>query len=195
MEKPQRSALLVVDAQESFEVGARWERRSNPAFLENVKALVAAYRNAGMPIAFFLHTDGDPGFEETSPHFRLMEGLSPRGGEALFVKRTRNCFTSTPLLPWLLERGVGHVTVSGIQTEQCCETTTRVAADLGFRVDFVTEATLTFPIPHLDQPGRELGVAEIVERTEYALRGRFARIATVRDVVERLESGRWPAAA
>ena len=62
--------------------------------------------------------------------------------------------------------------------EQCCETTARLAADLGYEVDFVMDATLTFPIQQ-KVDGRvvaELGVAEIVERTAYALRDRFARI-------------------
>ncbi|XLM22660.1 isochorismatase family protein, partial [Chromobacterium piscinae] len=31
--------------------------------------------------------------------------------------------------------------ISGIRTEQCCETTARVASDLGYEVDFVSEAT------------------------------------------------------
>jgi nicotinamidase-related amidase len=86
----------------------------------------------------------------------------------------------------LLERGVRRVIVTGIQTEQCCETTTRVAADLGYAVDFVTEATMTFPIPNLDKPGQVLGVDAVIERTEYALRRRFARITTVAELASEL---------
>ncbi len=179
-------ALLVIDAQDSFKLSSLWARRGNPAFERNVAALIAAYRAARCPVVFFLHTDSDPGFEETSPHFRVMPGLEPRADEPTFVKRTRNCFTSTPLLPWLLERGVGRVAICGIQTEQCCETTARVAKDLGLTVDFVTEATTTFPIAHPDRPGEELGVEAIRERTEYVLRGRFARIATVATLVSEL---------
>jgi hypothetical protein len=72
--------------------------------------------------------------------------------------------------------------------EQCCETTARVAADLGYAVDFVTEATMTFPIPNWDDPGKELGVEEIRERTEYALRRRFARISTVAQLTGELKT-------
>jgi nicotinamidase-related amidase len=53
------SALLVIDAQDSFKMGARWNRRSNPAFEKNVAALIDAYRTARLPVVFFLHTDGD----------------------------------------------------------------------------------------------------------------------------------------
>jgi nicotinamidase-related amidase len=58
------------------------------------------------------------------------------------------------------------VTITGIQMKQCCETTTRVAADLGYAVDFVTEATMTFPIPNWDKPGEELNVHAIRERPQ-----------------------------
>lgn len=200
MDKPNdiplsQSALLVVDAQDSFKVGPLWPRRDNLAFERNVEALVAAHRAARLPVAWFLHTDSDPGFEEGSPHLKLMEPLMPRAAEPVFLKRTRNCFTSTPLLPWLLEQGVRKVAIAGIQTEQCCETTARVASDLGFAVDFVTDATLTFPIPHRDRPGEELPVAAIRERTEYVLRGRFARIVTAASLCKELGELRWPNAA
>jgi len=180
------SALLVIDAQDSFKFGARWDRRNNLQFEENVAALIAAYRAAKLPIVYFLHTDEDEAFRIDSPLFKLMDFITPEPNEPVFIKSTRNCFTSTPLLPHLLSLGVRRLTISGIQMEQCCETTTRVGADLGFAADFVTEATMTFPIPNFDRPGEELGVDAIRERTEYALRRRFARISTVARITAEL---------
>ena len=179
------SALLVVDVQDSFKATPRWQRRNNPDFERNLERLVASYRDAGLPVVFVLHTDEDPGFDRRSPYFKLMDFLSPREGEPVLVKSTRNAFTSTTLERDLGTAGVRRVVVTGISTEQCCETTTRVAADLGFDVDFVTEATLTFPIRN-PETGEELSADDVVERTEYALRGRFARIATVAGLVAEL---------
>jgi hypothetical protein len=82
----------------------------------------------------------------------------------------------------LTSGGIRELVVCGIQTEQCCETTTRLAADLGFEVTFVTEPTATFPIPHRDAPDgrtldeilvdpRTLSTVDILSRTEYALAG------------------------
>lgn len=173
------SALLVIDVQDSFKATSRWERRSNPKFEQNVAALIGAYRAAGRPVIFFLHTDADAHFEPDSPYMKLMDFIDRRPDEPLLMKNTRNCFTSTGLGAMLLKLGVRRIAITGIQTEQCCETTARVAADLGYAVDFVTEGTLTFPIPNLDVPGEELGTDAIRERTEYALRRRFARIVTV----------------
>ena len=183
-----QSALLVIDAQDSFQATPRWNQRNNPDFEKNVAALIEAYRAARLPVVYFLHTDSDEGFRTDSPFFKLMDFIRPRPDEPVFTKNTRSCFASTPLGPYLLERGVRRVTITGIQMEQCCETTTRVAADLGYAVDFVTEATLTFPIPNWDRPGEELNVQAIRERTEYALRRRFARIVTVHQLLEELKS-------
>ncbi|HEX7182418.1 MAG TPA: cysteine hydrolase family protein [Thermoanaerobaculia bacterium] len=182
----EQSALLVVDVQDSFKTGPRWERRSNPDFERNLDRLVRSWRAAGLPVVFMLHTDPDPGFETTSPHFKLMDFLQAEAGEPVLVKTTRNSFTSTNLQEILDARGVRRIVVTGISTEQCCETTTRVAADLGYDVDFVTEATLTFPIAD-PETGEELSTDEIVRRTEYVLRGRFARIARVEQLEEELK--------
>ena len=73
------------------------------------------------------------------------------------------------------------------------ETTARVGSDLGYEVTFVTDATATFPIPHPDAPAdrsveeiladpRTLSAADIIERTEWVLAGRFATIRSVADL-------------
>ena len=175
------AALLVIDIQDSFKARpARWAERSNLHFEENVTRLLKTWREAGLPRFFVLHTDSDPGFRTTDPEFRLMDFLGRTDDEPLIVKNTRNAFTSTDLAQRLAASNVKRVVVIGISTEQCCETTTRVAADLGYDVDFVTEATVTFPIG-------TLSTAAIIERTEAVLRDRFARIATVDALVKEVE--------
>src|SRR3954468_647914 len=191
-----QSALLVIDAQDSFKLDAKkWERRNNRDFEKNVGRLIDAYREAKLPVIFFIHTDEDPGFGIDHPMFKLMDDLAPRSTEPVIQKNTRNAFTSTGLSALLLEKGVRKVAITGIQMEQCCETTARVAADLGYAVDFVIDSTMTFPIPNWDKPGEELGVDAIRERTEYALRKRFARITTVAQLEAELKERSKRAAA
>ncbi|HTA38163.1 MAG TPA: isochorismatase family cysteine hydrolase [Candidatus Acidoferrales bacterium] len=187
LEQPQSgaNALLVIDVQDSFKVGDRWNLRNNPKFESNLKRLVDAFRASGQLVIFFLTNDADKHFNAESPAYRVMGFLGPRRDEPIIHKYSYNCFTTTNLQALLLRNGVRTVTITGIKTEQCCETTARVACDLGFYVDYVTEATLTFPISK--GPGRgELSTDDIVERTECALRDRFARIRTVDEVIANL---------
>jgi nicotinamidase-related amidase len=83
----------------------------------------------------------------------------------------------TGLDVWLTQRGIQRLIVSGIRTEQCCETTTRHASDLGWTVDYVIDATLTFEMQQPD--GETLSAHDIKMRTATVLQDRFARICSV----------------
>ncbi|MBB6099834.1 nicotinamidase-related amidase [Deinobacterium chartae] len=183
-------ALLVIDIQESFRVAPRWQGRNNPAFEDNVARLIAAFRERKLPVIFVLHSE--PGshdsFDPAQGYVRLQDFLERHEGEALLTKTTRGVFASTDLGAHLQALGVGRLVISGIQTEQCCETTAREGGDRGYAVDFVTEATRTFPIAHW-AAGPTLEPDAIVERTEYALAGRFATIRTVDEVIATLPRG------
>lgn len=182
------TALLLIDIQDSFKMNGRWERRGNPDFEANVASLLDAWRGAGLPLFFILHTDPDRGFRPGDPEFQTMDFLGRREDEPLLVKNTRNSFTSTNLKERLDAMGIKRLVMTGIQTEQCVETTTRLAADFGYEVDFVTDATQTFPIANTET-GEELSTAAIFERTEYALRGRFARIVRTRELLAEVTAG------
>jgi nicotinamidase-related amidase len=189
-------ALIVVDVQQSFEQRPNWTAISNPAIVKQVGRLVDAARAAGDLVVWVLHAEPGTGnfFDPVNGHVALMAGLDAHEGELTVTKTSINAFTTTNLQQSLTTLGIRELVICGIQTEQCCETTTRVASDLGFDVTFVTDATATFPIPHRDAPaGRTLDeiladpttlqVDDIIARTEYALAGRFATIATVDELV------------
>jgi len=107
---------------------------------------------------------------------RALDGLRIEA-DAVFHKSRHSALIGSGLGTWLVERRIGRVIVAGIRTEQCCETTARHASDLGYAVDFVTEATLTFAMT--DRHGRRWEAAEIAARTELVLADRFARIVGV----------------
>ncbi len=187
-----QNALVVIDVQESFRRRPNWAAVSDPGIAERVGRLVAAARDRGDLVVWVLHTEPGTGtvFDPALGHVRLMPGLQPRAGEPVITKTSANAFTTTGLQQLLTTRGIHRLAVCGIQTEQCCETTARLAGDLGYDVTFVVDATATFPIEHRDAPRgrplaeiladpRTLPTAEIIARTEYALAGRFATIATV----------------
>jgi hypothetical protein len=151
-------------------------------------------------VVWVLHTEPGSGdvFDPALGHVRLMGELRRLDAEPLLHKTSHNAFTTTNLQQLLTEHGVRELTVCGIRTEQCVETTARVASDFGYQVTFVVDATATNPIPHRDAPAdrsvaelladpRTLSAEEVIRRTEYALAGRFATIATVGQLEEAAE--------
>ena len=188
-------ALIVIDIQESFRQRPNWQVISNPDIADRASRLVRGARAHGDLVVWVLHAEPGTGgvFDPASGHVRLIPPLEPRDGEPVLTKTSHNAFTTTRLQQLLTQHAVTEVIVCGIRTEQCCETTARVASDLGYQVIFVTEATATQPIPHRDAPAgqtvaelladpRTLPASAVIERTEYALAGRFATIATIAEV-------------
>jgi len=190
-----KRALIVIDVQESFRQRPIWAVSSNPEIVKQVTRLTDTFRANGEKIIWVLHTEPGTGgvFDPANGFVRLMEGLVPVEGEPLIMKTSINAFTTTNLQQQLVEAGINEVVLCGIRAEQCVETTARVASDLGYAVTYVIDATATNPIEHRDAPEgrsieeiladpRTLGVDEILERTAYALSGRFATIATVEEL-------------
>jgi nicotinamidase-related amidase len=187
-----RTALLVIDIQESFRHRPDWAHVNRPDIAERAGRLVRAARSRGDLVVWVLHAEPGTGtvFDPANGLVRFLDGLEPADGEPLVTKTSHNAFTTTNLQQLLTAHGVGEVVISGIRTEQCCETTARVASDLGYDVVFVTEATATMPLRHPSLPAdapyeevladpRTLPADVVAERVEYVLAGRFATIRTL----------------
>ena len=173
---PKTTALIVIDAQESFRHRDYWSPEDVPAFIDRQQALIDGAMARGIPVVQILHVEEQSAFSLASGHVRTLEPLSI-APDAVFHKHRHSALVGSGLPVWLAERGIRRLIISGIRTEQCCETTTRQASDSGYEVDFVSEATLTFAMTGAD--GRRWSAQEIKARTELVLAGRFARIATV----------------
>jgi nicotinamidase-related amidase len=182
-----QTALLLVDAQQSFTHRPYWQGRDAAAFLQQVNTLVAGCAAGGVPVVRIFHVDGPEDasnpFAVASGLIRPLEGLAPFAEAATIIKHRHSALAGTTLSIWLRKHGMGRLIVAGIRTEQCCETTTRHASDEGFEVDYVTEATLTFDM--LTPTGGTLTAAQIRERTATVLAGRFATLCTVEEALAR----------
>jgi nicotinamidase-related amidase len=174
------TALLVIDVQESFRHRPYWRDSEVPFFVQNLQSLIEGAQARKIPVVQIFHVEDSGVFSLESGNVVSLRGLSFKP-DAVFYKRCHSALIGSGLDVWLTQHGIRRVIVSGIRTEQCCETTTRHASDLGYQVDYVTDATLTFPMT--DRHGREWTPKEIKSRTELVLDGRFARIMTVEEAL------------
>jgi nicotinamidase-related amidase len=190
-----RTALLVIDAQQSFEHRPYWNASDAPQFLDRLQWLVDGAKIRQIPIAQIFHVEEAGAFSLESGYVKTLAPLSI-APDVIFYKQRHSALIGSGLSVWLTERGIQHLIVSGIRTEQCCETTTRHASDCGYSVDFVSEATLTFAMT--DRHGRHWTPADIKARTELVLEGRFARVLAAGEALaafdkQRSEAGRQAA--
>lgn len=170
------TALLVIDVQESFRHRPYFREEGLAAYLERQQALIDGAKAAGIPVVQIFHVEETGVFSESSGCVQTLAPLRI-APDVIFRKKRHSALIGSGLDVWLVANGIRKLIVSGIRTEQCCETTTRHASDLGYTVDYVGEATLTFPMR--DASGHTWSAADIRARTELVLADRFARIATV----------------
>lgn len=176
-----RTALINIDTQQSFFHRDYWQESDFPAFQQAILALIDGCQARGVPVVDIFHVSDSGPFSLDSGFVAPMPFLQHQPA-VIFYKHVHNAFTDTGLDHWLRTRDINHLIICGLRTEQCCETTARVASDLGYRVTFVSEATLTFPMTH---KGITLDCNALRHRTETVLEGRFAAIKTVDEILER----------
>ena len=180
-----RVALLVVDVQQGFD-HPDWPPRNNHACEDNVAALIEAWRANGQPIVYVRHDSEEAGspFTPGQPGNDLRDFLDGEP-DLLVAKSVNSAFHGEPdLATWLRSEGIERVAVCGVQTNMCCETTARVAANLDFDMTFVLDATHTFDLPAHD--GGTITADELARVTASNLDPEFGRVVTTREALASL---------
>ncbi len=182
-----KTCLLVIDAQQSFVHRPYFTNTDLPAWLAAQNALIEGCVARGVPVVRVLHADGpdtpDNAFAMASGMVRAIDGLAAFPAAASFTKSRHSALVGTGLDVWLTGQGIQRLIISGIRTEQCCETTTRHASDMGWEVDYVPDATLTWDM--LQPDGSTLSARDIKLRTATVLQDRFATICTAKQALAR----------
>ena len=175
-------ALIVVDVQRGFD-DPSWGRRDNPDCEANVAALIASWRERGLPLVFVRHDSDEPGSPlapgQPGNDFKDVVTGEP---DLLVTKTVNSCFHGTPSLQgWLDAEGVRTIYLCGITTNHCCETTARVGGNLGYDVRFVLDATHAFD--RRDLAGEMIPAEEIARVTAANLQDEFATVVATADVL------------
>lgn len=173
-------ALIVVDVQQSFPHRHYFQEKYMPSFMAHIQKLIDGAVAKNVPVVQIFHVEPEGAFSKASGHVRTLEGISITP-DVTIEKNMHSAFIGTNLDAWLKQRNINKITICGIRTEQCCETTTRHGSDLGYKVNYVTDATLTFDMQHPD--GSSLSADEIKHRTETVLVDRFTSILSVDDAI------------
>ncbi len=140
------NALLIIDIQNDYFPGGAMALHNPEAAAANAAKLIAAFRQKGKPVIHVQHVAARPGATFFLPNTRGVEihdSVRPLAGEAVFQKQFPNCFRETKLLEHLKGAGIDALTIAGMMTHMCVDTTTRAAADLGFACSLAHDATAT----------------------------------------------------
>lgn len=211
-----RPALVVVDMQNDFvRVGAPMEVPDARAVVPANRRLLAAFRAAGLPVAFTRYVACDryrrlaprlpwlallePPVSACVPGHRRLYGdraaaldcaevideLTPRPGEIVVDKQFYSAFHGTGFDERLRAAGVDGLVVTGTLTEMCVEDTARHAVHLGHPTVIVRDA-----VASTDPAGHRAALAGFARNYGWVL-----TVEAVLSLLAGLPSGQAAAAA
>jgi nicotinamidase-related amidase len=135
----------MIDVQEGFK-DSYWGQRNNPSAESKMAALLSAFRGVGGRVFHVQHMSVEPDspLRPDRPGNEFMDFAKPIAGERLFQKDVNSAFIGTRLENALREERLDSVVIAGLTTDHCVSTSARMAANLGFKVHVVADATATF---------------------------------------------------
>jgi nicotinamidase-related amidase len=199
--------LQYVDASRDHGIGAAGQRhgwtdnmeyyfsRLEQVALPNVKRLLDACRASGIPAIHVrvMNLSGDS--TDTSWRYKAMnilvppdskdaefiEEIAPLPGEVILSKTTSNTFLSTNVDFLLRNMGIDTLIMTGVVTNNCVESTTRGAGDLGYKVLLVDDACAAWTQEGHDYCLRHLDRNFAIVKTTDQVLGEIAAVAGDRE--------------
>ena len=178
-------ALLLVDFQKGFS-DPIWGGRNNPDAETNGQALLTTARSKNIPVFIIRHDSENvhSPLHPSNPGNELMDWCKPQDGDYEIHKTVNSAFINTTLETQLKGLGVDTLIVAGITSDHCVSTTTRMAANLGFKVLFAKDATVAFDRHNSEG---EIIPADTVHTVHLAsLDGEFAEVLSTDAILARL---------
>jgi len=192
-------ALLVIDNQQGFSHPTHWgPARSNPAYEENIKQLLKAFRAKQNPSPLIIHVfhsslDPTSQLHSTSPGINCYQFAAPEPNEPVIWKSVNSAFIGTNLEHLLREKEVWKLYIAGLSTDHCVSTTTRMAGNLHVTDHEVDEKVVKGEVVLIGdataawkKPQGQFD-AEVVHAVHVESLREFAQIATTKEVIEGLE--------
>lgn len=131
------TALLVIDVQNGVAAGAY----NLASVIRNINFAIDKARAAGVPVIWVQHSDDELVLE--SEAWQIVPELTRVEGEHKVRKTFRSSFEATDLEEILSSLAVGHLVITGMQTNNCVRHTTHSAMDLGYDVTILGDAHST----------------------------------------------------
>lgn len=174
-------ALVIIDIQNDYFPGGAMELVGSLEASQVATELKRAFAASGKPVFVVQHIAGDNAsfFRPGTFGVELHESVRLTEKDVLIQKHYPNVFRETQLLAELEKRSIRKLTVLGMMTHMCIDTSVRAASDLGFEVTLVSDGCATRDLVF---DGRTVSAAEVQTAYLAALDGSFARVVTAADL-------------
>lgn len=181
-------ALFVLDVQKGFD-DPYWGKRNNPEAESNISTLLTEWRKHNWPIIYSQHLSLQP---QSPLNYKnpagtdFKESIKPLPTEVVMQKNVNSAFIGTQLETYLKNNQIKTVVITGLSTQHCVSTTTRMSGNLGFTTFLVSDATAAFEIT--DQNGTYFSPEDIHQTELATLHKEFATILTTNEMIKQINT-------
>jgi len=172
--------LLLIDLQNDYFPGGRYPLSRPETALENARRVLSAFRAHGLPVFHIQHLNppGAAFFLTGTSGAEIHAGVAPLPTEPVLVKHAPDSFYETGLADVLQKSGVDRLTVCGMMTHMCVDTTVRAARNLGIPVTLIGDACAARA---LSWNGTAVPAEAVQAAYLAALNGSFAKVCTAEE--------------
>jgi len=181
------TALIIIDMQKGMR-SPTLPPRNNPQAEDNIARLLAAWRESGQPVISVRHISRSPAsvFAPGQGGAEFQERFLPLPHEHVVEKNVPDAFINTGLERWLHARGIRHLVIAGVSTNNSVEASARTAGNLGFGTVVVADACFAFDKQDFGGTWRSAGEVHLMALAN--LHGEYAQVLSTDDVVAQLAS-------
>ena len=140
------TALLVIDVQNGTVNGTH----NRDSLIANINTLVDKARAEDVPVVWIQHSDDN--LPRDSDNWQQVPELVRLGSEPVVHKNYFDSFEATDLESHLAARAVGHVVLTGAQTDACIRSTLHGAMVRGYDATLVGDAHTTEDLTEYGAP-------------------------------------------
>lgn len=170
------SALIVIDVQ----TGVMAESWNAAEVVKTISGLVTKARSNDTEIIWVRHTSEE--LPTGSPQWQIVEALSPADNEAIVEKTHGSTFEETNFEDVLASKDIGHLVVTGAQSDACVRSTIHGGFARGYDVTLVSDAHTTEDLSDWGAPPPE----KVVSHTNlyWGFESGPGRVARVQEAAE-----------
>lgn len=135
-----KTAVMVIDVQNAV-VENGWDR---DGVLERIGKVLDAARETEVPVIYVQHEEpGSGAMDQGAEGWYIHPGVAPLESDPVIHKLYGDSFMATNLSDTLAGLGVGHLVITGAQSNACVRATTTRALQEGYDVTLVGDAHTT----------------------------------------------------
>lgn len=181
------TALIIIDMQKGMR-SPTLPPRNNLQAEDNIARLHAAWRESGRPVISVRHISRSPAsvFAPGQDGVEFQERFLPLPHEHVVEKNVPDAFINTGLERWLHARGIRHLVIAGVSTNNSVEASARTAGNLGFETVVVADACFAFD--KQDFRGTWRSAEEVHLMALANLHGEYAQVLSTEEVIAQLTS-------